>query len=78
MLRVAIVPERPLVLVLATEQAGPALTGLKIDFQIRDEKMVVEGPLGVNIPTGTPDSQRIIEGRAIPSISCREVFRRTA
>jgi hypothetical protein len=38
------------------------LTGLKIEFQIRDEKVVVESPVGVNIPAGTPHSQRIIEG----------------
>jgi hypothetical protein len=41
---------------------GPELTGLKIEFQIRDDKMVVESPVGVNIPAGTPHSQRIIEG----------------
>ena len=41
---------------------GPELTGLKIEFQVRDDKMVVESPVGVNIPAGTPHSQRIIEG----------------
>lgn len=41
---------------------GPDLTGLKIEFQIRDEKVVVESPVGVNIPAGTRHSQRIIEG----------------
>jgi hypothetical protein len=41
---------------------GPELTGLKIEFQIRDDKIVVESPVGVNIPAGTPHSQRIIEG----------------
>ena len=41
---------------------GPELTGLKIEFQIRDEKVVVESPMGVNIPAGTPHSQRIIDG----------------
>ena len=41
---------------------GPELTGLKIEFQIRDEKIVVESPVGVNIPAGTRHSQRIIEG----------------
>jgi hypothetical protein len=42
--------------------AGPELTGLKIEFRIRDEKIVVESPVGVNIPAGTPHSQRITEG----------------
>ncbi len=42
--------------------AGPELTGLKIEFQIRDEKVIVESPVGVNIPAGTPHSQRIVEG----------------
>lgn len=41
---------------------GAGLTGLKIEFQIGDEKVVAESPLGVNIPAGTPHSQRIIEG----------------
>ena len=41
---------------------GSELTGLKIEFQIRDEKVVVESPMGVHIPAGTPHSQRIIEG----------------
>lgn len=41
---------------------GPELTGLKIEFQIREEKAVVESPVGVHIPAGTPHSQRIIEG----------------
>jgi 2-isopropylmalate synthase len=41
---------------------GPELTGLKIEFQIRDEKVVVESPVGVHIPAGTPHSQRIVEG----------------
>lgn len=41
---------------------GPGLTGLKIEFQIADEKVVVESPVGVNIPAGTRHSQRIIEG----------------
>lgn len=41
---------------------GPELTGLKVEFQIRDDKMIVESPVGVNIPAGTPHSQRIIEG----------------
>jgi hypothetical protein len=41
---------------------GPELTGLKVEFQIRDQKVVVESPVGVNIPAGTRHSQRIIEG----------------
>jgi hypothetical protein len=41
---------------------GPELTGLKIEFQIRAEKVIAESPVGVNIPAGTPHSQRIIEG----------------
>jgi mannose-6-phosphate isomerase-like protein (cupin superfamily) len=41
---------------------GPELTGLKVEFQIRDEKVVVESPVGVHIPAGTPHSQRITEG----------------
>jgi hypothetical protein len=40
----------------------PELAGLKIEFQIRDEKVVVESPVGVHIPAGTPHSQRIVEG----------------
>ena len=42
--------------------AGPELMGLKIEFQIRDEKVVIESPVGVHIPAGTSHSQRIIEG----------------
>jgi mannose-6-phosphate isomerase-like protein (cupin superfamily) len=41
---------------------GPELTGLKIEFTIGNETAVVESPLGVNIPAGTPHTQRIIEG----------------
>ncbi len=41
---------------------GAELTGLKIEFQIRDEKVVVGSPVGVHIPAGTPHSQRIVEG----------------
>ena len=41
---------------------GPELAGLKIEFQIRDEKVVVESPVGVHIPAGTAHSQRIVEG----------------
>jgi len=41
---------------------GVGLAGLKIEFKIRDEKIVVESPVGVHIPAGTPHSQRIVEG----------------
>ena len=41
---------------------GPGLTGLKIEFVIRDEKVVVDSPVGVHIPAGTPHSQRMVEG----------------
>jgi hypothetical protein len=41
---------------------GPDLTGLKIEFRIRDEKVVVESPVGVHIPAATPHAQRIVEG----------------
>ncbi|MGH9195645.1 MAG: hypothetical protein ACRD1T_07900, partial [Acidimicrobiia bacterium] len=41
---------------------GPELTGLKIEFVIGDEKVVVESPLGVHIPAGVPHSQRMVEG----------------
>ncbi len=41
---------------------GLALTGLKIEFRIRDEQVMVESPVGVHIPAGTPHSQRIVEG----------------
>jgi len=41
---------------------GAELTGLKIEFQISDEQVVVESPVGVHIPAGTPHSQRIVEG----------------
>jgi hypothetical protein len=40
----------------------PGLSGLKIEFVIGDEKAVVESPVGVNVPAGTPHCQRIIEG----------------
>jgi 2-isopropylmalate synthase len=42
--------------------AGPEFTGLKTEFVIRDEKSVVESPVGVHIPAGTPHSQRIVQG----------------
>jgi len=41
---------------------GPKLDGLKIEFTIDGETTVVESPVGVNIPAGTPHTQRIIEG----------------
>jgi hypothetical protein len=41
---------------------GPELTGLKIEFTIGEDTVVVESPVGVNIPAGTPHTQRIIEG----------------
>jgi hypothetical protein len=41
---------------------GAELTGLKIEFTIGNETAVVESPVGVNIPAGTPHKQRIIEG----------------
>jgi mannose-6-phosphate isomerase-like protein (cupin superfamily) len=41
---------------------GPELTGLKVEFTIEDETAVVESPLAVNIPAGTPHTQRIIDG----------------
>lgn len=42
--------------------SGPELAGLKIEFTIAGETTVVESPVGVNIPAGTPHTQRIIEG----------------
>jgi hypothetical protein len=42
--------------------SGPELTGLKTEFVIRDEKVIVESPVGVHIPAGTPHSQRLVEG----------------
>ena len=41
---------------------GPELTGLTIEFVIAQEKVVVESPVGVHIPAGTPHSQRIVQG----------------
>ncbi len=41
---------------------GPELSGLKIEFTIAGETAVVESPVGVHIPAGTPHSQRIVEG----------------
>jgi hypothetical protein len=42
--------------------AGPEFTGLKTEFVIGDDKSVVESPVGVHIPAGTPHSQRIVQG----------------
>jgi 2-isopropylmalate synthase len=42
--------------------SGPELTGLKTEFAIADEKVVVESPVGVHIPAGVAHSQRIVEG----------------
>jgi 2-isopropylmalate synthase len=41
---------------------GPELTGLTVEFIIRDEKIIAESPVGVHIPAGTPHSQRIVGG----------------
>jgi len=41
---------------------APEFTGLKTEFVIGDEKVVVESPVGVHIPAGTPHSQRMVEG----------------
>lgn len=41
---------------------GPDLTGLQTEFVIAEQKVVVESPVGVHIPAGTPHSQRIIGG----------------
>jgi mannose-6-phosphate isomerase-like protein (cupin superfamily) len=41
---------------------GPELSGLKTEFVIGDEKVVVESPVGVHIPAGVPHSQRMVEG----------------
>jgi hypothetical protein len=41
---------------------GPELTGLEIEFTIENETVVVESPVGVNIPAGTRHTQRIIAG----------------
>ena len=39
---------------------GSALSGLKIEFTIGQVTEIVESPVGVHIPAGTPHSQRII------------------
>ena len=41
---------------------GPELTGLTVEFIIRDQKIIAESPVGVHIPAGTPHSQRIVGG----------------
>ena len=41
---------------------GPELTGLKTEFTIGDEKVVVESPVGVHIPAGIAHSQRMVDG----------------
>jgi len=41
---------------------GPELTGLKVEFVIGGEKVVVESPVGVHIPARVPHSQRIVGG----------------
>ena len=41
---------------------GPELTGLQVEFVIGSAKAVVESPVGVHIPAGTPHSQRITQG----------------
>src|SRR5918992_2265272 len=41
---------------------GAEFAGLKTEFVIGDEKVVVESPVGVHIPAGTPHSQRMVEG----------------
>ena len=41
---------------------GPEFAGLKTEFVIGDERVVVESPVGVHIPAGTPHSQRMVEG----------------
>jgi hypothetical protein len=42
--------------------SGPELTGLKTEFVIADEKVVVESPVGVHIPAGVSHCQRIVQG----------------
>jgi hypothetical protein len=42
--------------------AGMELTGLKTEFVIGDERIVVDSPVGVHIPAGMPHSQRMVEG----------------
>jgi len=42
--------------------SGPELSGLKTEFAIGEERVVVESPVGVHIPSGVPHSQRMVEG----------------
>lgn len=42
--------------------SGAELAGLKIEFTIGGEKIVVESPVGVHVPAGVPHSPRLIEG----------------
>jgi hypothetical protein len=42
--------------------SGPEFAGLKVEFEIGDEKILAESPVGVHIPAGTPHSQRIVGG----------------
>lgn len=41
---------------------GAELSGLKTEFVIGDEKVVVESPVGVHVPAGVPHSQKMVEG----------------
>jgi mannose-6-phosphate isomerase-like protein (cupin superfamily) len=41
---------------------GENLTGLKTEFVIGDEKVVMDSPVGVHIPAGVPHSQRMVGG----------------
>lgn len=41
---------------------GLELTGLKVEFVIGDEKVIVESPVGVHVPARVPHSQRLIGG----------------
>jgi len=41
---------------------GAELTGLKAEFDIGGEKVVVESPAGVHVPARVPHSQRLIGG----------------
>jgi len=41
---------------------GSELTGLKAEFVIGEEKVIVESPVGVHVPASVPHSQRLMEG----------------
>lgn len=41
---------------------GEELTGLKAEFVIGSEKVIVESPVGVHVPARVPHSQRLIGG----------------